>query len=118
MDKIEKHNSKIFLGVVWGDNDNNLKKYQVTKYAAKRNYNMKIAQIVHMDLLDIVLTDFGIEQIERIVVHCISDFKEMIEFWMLYQTCKDLKVQWTVATQCIHSEDFSKDSEFKAFINF
>lgn len=118
MEKFEMQNSKIYLGLVWGDSDNKLKKYQLTKYATKRNYSMKIAQIVHMDLLDIVLTDFGVKRIEGVVVHCISDFRDMTEFCMLYQICKDLKIPWIVATQCIRSKDFKKDSEFRSFINF
>lgn len=103
MEKFEMQNSKIYIGLLWGDNNNKLKKYQLTKYAAKRNYNMKIAQIVHIDFLDLMLTDFGVEQIDRVIVHCISDFRDMTEFYMLYQICKDLKIPWTVARQCIFS---------------
>ncbi|PYF07887.1 hypothetical protein [Ureibacillus chungkukjangi] len=117
MEKSEMQNSKIYLGLVWGDN-NTLKKYQLTKYAAKKDYDMEIAHIVHMDLLDLVLTDFGIEQIERVIVHCISDFRDMTEFYMLYQSCKDLGISWVVANQCIRSEDFKRDSEFRSFISF
>ncbi|MFC5735901.1 hypothetical protein [Cytobacillus gottheilii] len=118
MDKFEAQKSKVYLGIVWGDSDNKLKKYQLTKYAAKRNYDMKLSQIVHMDLLDLVLTDFGVDQIEQVIVHNISDFSDMTEFCMLYQICKELGLPWVVATQNIRSEDFKTDIDFRAFINF
>lgn len=118
VDKFEAQKSKVYLGIVWGDCDNRLKRYQLNKYATKRNYDLKIAQLVHMDLLDLVLTEYGIDHIERVLVHSISDFKDMLEFCMLYHVCKEFQVPWIVATQRIRSEDFKNDTDFQAFINF